>query len=321
VPKRVALSSHFAGLSQPHSGDFLIAAQDSFLRAPEVVRLNTSNWSWKPLTTENDATYRSRALPTAESFRYKGALGAQIQSWLLKPPGFNAGRKYPCLLLIHGGPQTTWNDAFSFRWNAMTFAAHGYVVVAPNPHGSSAFGQAFTEQISGDWGGAVYEDIMKAGDWAEAQPYLDKSRIGAAGASYGGYMVNWLMGHTDRFKVLVSHAGVFNLDSEYGATEELWFPEWEFKGPPWQNRELYEKFSPHLFAGKFKTPTLVTHGELDYRVPIDQGLQLFTALKRQNIDSRLLYYPDEGHWILKLKNSKLFYETVFDWLDRYLKPN
>jgi dipeptidyl aminopeptidase/acylaminoacyl peptidase len=321
APKRLARASHFAGLSQPRSGDFFVAAQDSFLRAPEVARLNVSNWNWKPITIENEGVYQSRAFPTVESFHYDGALGANIQSWLLKPPGFDPARKYPCLLFIHGGPQTTWNDAFSFRWNAMTYAAHGYVVVAPNPHGSSAFGQKFAEQISGDWGGAVYDDVMKAADWAEAQSYIDKSRIGAAGASFGGYMVNWIMGHTNRFQVLVSHAGVFNLDSEYGATEELWFPEWEFKGPPWQNRELYEKFSPHIFAGKFKTPTLVTHGELDYRVPIDQGLQLFTALKRQGVESRLLYYPDEGHWILKLKNSKLYYETVFDWLDRYLKPN
>jgi dipeptidyl aminopeptidase/acylaminoacyl peptidase len=278
-------------------------------------------WGIQFVTSENAQLYMSRDFPSLESIRYPGALGASIQAWVLKPPGFDGAKKYPALLLIHGGPQSAWNDAFSFRWNLMTYAARGYIVVAPNPHGSTGFGQAFTEQISGDWGGAAYEDVMKAADWMEAQPYIDKSRIGAAGASFGGYMVNWILGHTDRFKCLVSHAGVFNLDSEYGATEELWFPEWEFKGPPWQNRELYEKFSPHLHAGKFKTPTLVTHGELDYRVPIDQGLQLFTALKRQNIESRFLYYPDEGHWILKLKNSKLFYETVFDWLDRYLKPN
>src|SRR5204863_9712812 len=171
-----------------------------------------------------------------------------------------------------------------------------------------------------DWGAKAYVDIMNGVDQLAAMPFVDGSRIGAAGASYGGYMIDWILGHTDRFKVLVSHAGVYNLDSEYGVTEELWFPEWEFKGMPWKDRALYEKFSPHLHAAKFKTPTLVTHGELDYRVPIDQGLQLFTALKRQGVESRLLYYPDEGHWILKLKNSKLYYETVFNWIDRYLKP-
>lgn len=320
APMLVHSSSHVASISGP-AGNFLFAAKDSLLMAPEVHRfdLSSPDDGWSRVTTETAAVLKSRAKPIVESFRYPGARGASVQSWLLKPPGFDASKKYPCLLLIHGGPQSAWNDAFSFRWNLMTYAAHGYVVVAPNPHGSTGFGQAFTEQISGDWGGAVFEDIMKAADWAEAQPYIDRTRIGAAGASFGGYMVNWILGHTDRFKVLVSHAGVYNLDSEYGVTEELWFPEWEFKGMPWKNRELYDKFSPHLHAAKFKTPTLVTHGELDYRVPIDQGLQLFTALKRQGIDSRLLYYPDEGHWILKLKNSKLYYETVLDWLDKYLK--
>jgi dipeptidyl aminopeptidase/acylaminoacyl peptidase len=272
------------------------------------------------LTGVNDRILKEHALPTVEMFQYEGALGATIDSFLLKPPGFDPARKYPCLLLIHGGPQSAWLDAFSYRWNMMTYAAHGYVVVAPNFHGSSGYGQAFQEEISGDWGGAPYEDVMKAADWAAAQSYIDKKRIGAAGASYGGYMINWIMGHTNRFATLVCHAGVFNLESEYGATEELWFPEWEFRGPPWKNRALYEKFSPHQYAANFKTPTLVSHGEQDFRVPIDQGLQLFTTLKRQGIDSRLLYFPDEGHWILKLKNSRLFYDTVFNWLDHYLMP-
>jgi dipeptidyl aminopeptidase/acylaminoacyl peptidase len=319
---KLSEQSHFGDLSMPRSGDFLIGAIDSLLEPPRIFKMNlgAGRTDLKVLTDENSKIYSERVLPTVRSFSYKGALDSMIQSWLLLPPQFDATRKYPCLILIHGGPQSAWNDSFSFRWNLMTYAAHGYIVIAPNPHGSSGFGQAFTEQISGDWGGAVYEDIMKAADWAESQPYIDRSRIGAAGASFGGYMVDWILGHTDRFKALVSHAGVYNLYSEYGVTEELWFPEWEFKGPPWKNRELYEKFSPHLHAAKFKTPTLVTHGELDYRVPIDQGLQLFTALQRQGVESRLLYYPDEGHWILKLKNSQLYYQTVFDWLDRYLKP-
>jgi dipeptidyl aminopeptidase/acylaminoacyl peptidase len=317
--KLVAKDSHFGDLSAPQSGRFFIAARDSQLRAPEVTRIDMSG-GFSQLTHENDAAFNARALPTIQSFQYKGALNSMIQSWLLLPPGFDASRKYPCLLFIHGGPQSAWTDAFSFRWNAMTYAAHGYVVVAPNPHGSSGFGQTFTEEISGDWGGAVYEDVMKAADWAEAQPFIDRARIAAAGASFGGYMVDWLLGHTTRFVALVSHAGVYDLESEYGTTEELWFPEWEFKGPPWKNRELYEKFSPNRFAQNFKTPTLVTHGELDYRVPINQGLELFTALKRQGVESRLLYFPDEGHWILKLKNSRLYYQTVFEWLDKYLKP-
>jgi dipeptidyl aminopeptidase/acylaminoacyl peptidase len=313
---------HFGDLSIGKPGDSIIASFDSLTNAAEVVRITfPANQSfYKRLTAVNESVYNNRALPTVEKFLYVGALGASIESFLLKPPGFDASKKYPCLLLIHGGPQSAWLDAFSFRWNMMTYAAHGYVVVAPNFHGSSSYGQAFAEQISGDWGGAAFEDVMKAADWAEAQPYIDRARLGAAGASYGGYLVNWIMGHTNRFKALVSHAGVFNLESEYGVTEELWFPEWEFKGPPWKNRALYDKWSPHRFAANFRTPTLVSHGEIDFRVPIDQGLQLFTTLKRQGVDSRLLYFPDEGHWILKLKNSRLFYTTVFDWLDRYLKP-
>jgi dipeptidyl aminopeptidase/acylaminoacyl peptidase len=320
-PVLMSAFHHFGDLSIGAPGDSIIASLDSLTNAAELVRITFTNQTiFRRLTTLNDQLFANRALPSVQKFQYQGALGASIDSFLLKPPGFNPERKYPCLLLIHGGPQSAWLDSFSYRWNMMTYAAHGYVVVAPNFHGSSSYGQAFQEEISGDWGGAPFEDVMKAADWAAAQPYIDKKRIAAAGASYGGYMINWIMGHTDRFATLVCHAGVFNLESEYGVTEELWFPEWEFKGPPWKNRALYETFSPHRYAQKFKTPTLVTHGELDFRVPIDQGLQLFTTLKRQGIDSRLLYFPDEGHWILKLKNSRLFYKTVFDWLDRYLAP-
>lgn len=318
--KQVLVSSHFGGLSKAKNARFVVALGDSMLRAPEVVKIDLQGGAVTKLTKANDEIFSKRALPTMEKFRYAGAFGDSIDAFLLKPPGFDASRKYPCLMIIHGGPQVGFLDAFSFRWNMMTYAAHGYVVVAPNFHGSSSYGQKFTEQISGDWGGAAYEDVMKCADWAASQSYVDSKRMGVAGASYGGYMVNWLLGHTDRFAVAVCHAGVFNLESEYGATEEIWFPEWEFKGPPWKNRAMYEKWSPHRYAANFKTPTLVTHGELDFRVPIDQGLQLFTTLKRQGIDSRLLYYPDEGHWISKLKNSRLFYETVFEWLDRYLKP-
>jgi dipeptidyl aminopeptidase/acylaminoacyl peptidase len=189
-----------------------------------------------------------------------------------------------------------------------------------NPHGSTGYGQAFTEQISGEWGGAVYEDLMKGVDHVVKLGYVDANRLGAAGGSYGGYMVNWMLGHTDRFKAFVSHAGVYNLTSMYGVTEELWFTEWEFKGNPWDNPQLYTKWSPHLYAKNFKTPTLVVHGELDYRVPVGEGLQLFTTLQRRGVPSKLLYFPDEGHWILKPQNSELWYKTVLDWFDQWLKP-
>ena len=189
----------------------------------------------------------------------------------------------------------------------------------PNPRGSPGWGQKFVDEISGDWGGKVYEDIMKVVDQVETLPFVDKTRICAGGGSYGGYMANWILGHTDRFRCLISHAGVYNLTSEYGATEELWFPEWEFRGTPWTNKEMYERWSPHNFVPKFKTPTLVIHGGLDYRVPLEQGLQLFTALQRQGVPSKLLYFPDEGHWVLKPQNSELWYKTVHDWLAEHLR--
>jgi dipeptidyl aminopeptidase/acylaminoacyl peptidase len=199
-------------------------------------------------------------------------------------------------------------------------ATDGSVVVMINFHGSTGYGQKFTDSISGDWGGKPYIDLMKGLDYVEkTNPFIDKNREAALGASYGGWMANWLLGHTDRFKCIVSHDGTFNTESGYGTTEELWFPEWEFKGPPWKQRELYRKFSPHLFADKFKTPTLVVHGQLDYRIDVSEGFQLFTTLQRLKVPSKMLHFPDEGHWVLKPQNSRLWYKTVNDWVDRWCK--
>jgi dipeptidyl aminopeptidase/acylaminoacyl peptidase len=273
----------------------------------------------KQLTRENDALLAQLTMGATEDMWWTGADGAQVQGHLIKPPNFDPNKKYPALVLIHGGPQGAWSDAWSYRWNPQPFAARGYVILMPNPRGSTGFGQQFVEQISKDWAGRVYVDIMNGVDKLTALRYVDGSRLGAAGGSYGGYMVNWILGHSNRFKALVSHAGVFNLESMYGVTEELWFPEWEFGGPYWENPEQYEKWSPHRFAKNFNTPTLVTHGELDYRVPIGEGLQLFTVLQRKGVPSKMLYYPDEGHWVLKPQNSKLWFQTVGDWFDRWLK--
>ncbi len=273
------------------------------------------------LTRMNASLLAQLDLNPAEDFEYAGARNAKVHGFIVKPPQFDKSKKYPMILLIHGGPQGAWFDSWSYRWNAQMFASRGYVIVMPNPHGSTGYGQAFTEQISGDWGGAVYEDLMKGVDHVIKQGYVDPNRIGAAGGSYGGYMVNWILGHTNRFKALISHAGVYNLTSMYGATEELWFTEWEFKGNPWDNPQLYTKWSPHLYAKNFKTPTLVVHGELDYRVPVGEGLQLFTTLQRKGVPSKLLYFPDEGHWILKPQNSELWYKTFLGWFDQWLKPN
>jgi dipeptidyl aminopeptidase/acylaminoacyl peptidase len=255
---------------------------------------------------------------------WDGAAGAKIQGWLIKPANFTPDKKWPLLVIIHGGPQSVFGDAWSNRWNAQVFANAGYVVLMPNPRGSIGFGQKFVNEISADWGGKAYTDIMNGVAKVSAMPFIDHDRIGAAGASYGGYMINWIEGHNDdprfHFKVLVSHDGVYNLTSMYGATEELWFPDWEFKGRPWDNPEMYEKWSPHNFVKNFKTPMLVIHSELDYRVPVGEGLQLFTALQLQGVPSRLLYFPDEGHWVLKPQNSELWYKTVLGWVNQYLKP-
>ncbi len=258
------------------------------------------------------------AMNAAEHVGWVGADGDSVFGWLLTPPNFDRTRRYPLLLLVHGGPQGAWHDQFHGRWNTQLFAAPGYVVFAPNPRGSTGYGQRFTDQISRDWGGRVYEDIMRGVDMVARLPYVDSTRMAAAGGSYGGYMVNWMAGHTDRFDALISHAGVFNLEAMAGATEELWFTDWEFGGPYWYDRTDYERWSPHRFVRNFRTPTLVIHGQLDYRVLDTEGMQMFTALQRQNVPSRFLYFPDEGHWINRPANQQVWWNAVHEWLDRYL---
>ncbi len=274
----------------------------------------------QPVTHMNDALLSQIDVQPIESFTFNGANDEEVQGFMIKPPGFDPNKKYPLKFLIHGGPQGAWGNSWTYRWNAELFAANGYVVVMINFHGSTGYGQKFTDSISGDWGGKPYVDLMKGLDYVEkTYPFIDKNREAALGASYGGYMANWLLGHTDRFKCIVSHDGMFNSESAYGTTEELWFNEWEFKGPPWKNRELYRRFSPHMFAAKFKTPTLVIHGQNDYRLDVSQGFDLFTTLQRLKVPSKMLYFPDEGHWVLKPQNSRLWYKTVNDWVDQWCK--
>ena len=294
--------------------------QMSTLSRPADIYAMTRDGRTTRLTKHNDALLSKLTMAAYESITWPGADNARVQGWLLKPPNFDATKKYPAIVLIHGGPQGAWGESWSYRWNPQMFAARGYVILMPNPRGSTGFGQQFVEEISRDWAGKVYTDIMNGVDLLASQPYVDANRMGAAGASYGGYMINWILGHSNRFKALVSHAGVYNLESMYGVTEELWFPEWEFGGPPWENEEIYARLSPHKYAKNFATPTLVSHGELDFRVPIGEGLQLFTALQRRGVPSRLLYFPDEGHWVLKPQNSKVWHETVLGWFDRFLGP-
>lgn len=272
-----------------------------------------------PLTRFNDSIFNQYQLTPLERIATTGAAGDNIESFVVKPPGFQETNKYPAIIQIHGGPEGDWGEGWTYRWNAQVFAAAGYVVVMPNPHGSIGYGQAFTDAVNGDWGGEPYQDIMAVTDKIASLPYIDKDRIFATGASYGGYMIDWILGHTDRYRALVSHAGVYDLRSEFGTTEELWFPKWEFQGYPWDNPDMYEKFSPSMFVKQFKTPTLVTGGELDYRVPIGQDQQLFTALQEMNVPSKLVQFPDEGHWITKPQNSVFWYKTVIAWLDQYAK--
>ncbi len=259
-------------------------------------------------------------LPPAEEIAWPGAGGDSIHGLLLKPPHFDPSRRYPLLVLVHGGPQGAWLDQFHGRWNAELFAAPGYVVFMPNPRGSTGFGQRFIDQIARDWGGRAYLDIMRGVDRVARLRYVDSTRMGAAGGSFGGHMVNWINGHTTRFKVLVAHDGDFNLSSFYGATEELWFPEHDLGGPPWANPTDYRLWSPDRFASRMRTPELVIHGGRDFRVPETEGMQAFTALQRQNVPSRFLYFPDEGHWVLRPANQVVWWTTVQEWLARYLSP-
>lgn len=280
----------------------------------------------KKITLLNDALLAQLDLPKMEPFWFVAADKTKVQGFLIKPPGFDPNKKYPVKFLIHGGPQGAWGDAWSYRWNAELFAANGYVVVMINPRGSTGYGQAFVDGVNGDWGGKPYSDLMLGLDYAEkTYPFIDKNRECALGASYGGYMANWILGHTNRFKCIVTHDGMFNPESAYGTTDELWFNEWEFKGKPWDyyghpdSENPFRKWSPALSAKNFKTPTLVIHSQLDYRLDVSEGYQLFTTLQRLKVPSKMLYFPDEGHWILKPQNSQLWYKTVNDWVDEWAK--
>jgi dipeptidyl aminopeptidase/acylaminoacyl peptidase len=316
----VVRGGYDANLQATPDGKYIVFARQSATHPVELYRATVNGKEIIPLTNINADVLAGIKMNPVEEFSYDGALGAKIHGMIVKPPFFEEGKKYPLILLIHGGPQGSFGDDFHYRWNSQMFASPGYVVAMVNPHGSTGYGQEFTNEISGDWGGAAFEDIMKGVDYLKNLPYVDRNRVAAAGASYGGYMIDWIEGHTDNvFKCLVSHSGVYNLTSMYGASEELWFPEWEFKGAPWTNPEMYAKWSPHLSAANFKTPCLVVHGELDFRVPVTESFQFFTALQRQGVPSKLLYFPDECHFVQKPLNAELWWRTLHEWFAEYLK--
>lgn len=317
APEPVVAGGNCGEASVLPGGRDLVFSRSTFRAPAEIFRVPLAGGEGRALTCANSALLDTLDLSMPESVTIPGDGGTPVQMWLLKPPGFDPARRWPLVFWVHGGPQSAFLDAWSFRWNAQLWAAQGYLLALPNPRGSTGFGQQFTDEISGDWGGKVFRDLMACLDWLERQPYVDPERMAAAGASYGGYMMNWFQGHTDKFRTLVTHCGVYNFDTMYGTTDELWFDEWDH-GIPWENPKFSE-FSPHRFAANFKTPSLVIHGELDFRVPVAQGMDLFSVLQRKGIPSKFLYFPDEGHWILKPQNSALWHETVFAWLADYLK--
>ncbi len=300
-------------------GRHMTFIRESSCSPPQVYMADGQGKSPRQVTHLNREILAGVTMRSAEEFTYQGAEGTPVHGFMVRPPDFSEGKKYPLVLMIHGGPQQMWSDSFGTSWNPQFLAAQGYVAVKINPRGSDGYGQKFKDEINRNWGGRPYEDLMKGTDYLISHyPFIDRDLMAACGASYGGYMVNWIAGHTDRFRCLISVAGAYNLTSKYGATDELWFPEWEFGGTPWTAREQYEKWSPHNFVQNFKTPTLVIHGARDYRVPDTEAMAMFNALQRQGVPSRFLYYPDEGHWILKPLNLELYLKTIKEWLARWL---
>ena len=319
--RAIVEDASYSSVQPTRDGKAIVGVRESHTHPPEIVRVDLEGGAVASLDRLNDELLATIAMPAAREFWYEGAKGEQVQGYLLEPAELRRGRRIPAVFVLHGGPQGAFNEGFHYRWNLQLLTSPGYAVVAINFHGSDGFGQAFEDSVSGDWGGAPFEDVMKAVDYVTATyPEIDGGRLAAVGASYGGYLVDWILGHTDRFRCLVTHAGVSELWSKYGSTDELWFPEWEFGGAPWENPESYDRWSPLRYASSFRTPTLVSHGEGDYRVLYTQGTAIFAALQRQGVPSRLVLFPDEDHFVRKPKNAMLFWDTLFDWLKTYLEP-
>lgn len=316
---------NLSGVAVSPDGKTLYAARCSMLRPNELVSLASTGGALATLTDFNGAAYAKLELPSLEERWVKAKDGKDVLCWLLKPPGFDPARKYPLLTYCQGGPQSPVSQFFSSRWNFHLMAAHGYVVIAPNRRGLPGFGQAWNDEISRHWGGLAMDDYCSATDAMFEEPWIDRKRAGAVGASFGGYSVFWLMGHNDgdRFATMVAHAGIFDLESFYAVTEELWFPDWDLGGPYWESAELqqgYDANSPHRFVAHWHTPLLVMHGEKDFRVPVGEGMAAFTAAKLRGVPSRFVCFSEANHWVTGVQDGVLWQRMFFDWLDRTLKP-
>ncbi len=309
----------YSKLSMANDGTIALIGQD-LANPAELIILEKANHNVVAQTTINKSWKETVILPKGEVTWFKGAKGEQVQTYFLPAVNPRDPKHVPLVVLVHGGPQGVFGDDFHPRWNAQLYAARGYTVAMINFHGSVGYGQAFTDSISKNWGSYPFEDVMKGlEDIIAKHPEINGQKVCASGGSYGGYMMNWIAGHTDRFSCLISHAGVYNLTSKYGSTEELWFPEWEFGGNPYDNPKLYKKWSPHNYVKNFKTPTLVIHGSNDFRVPLEQGLQMYTALQRKEVPSKLLIFTDEDHFVRKPQNIRVWWNTIHEWLDTYLQ--
>ncbi|ORY00217.1 S9C family peptidase [Basidiobolus meristosporus CBS 931.73] len=310
------------GSVAPIDNDRLLLTQNAMNHPNEFYTIKKDGHDLKQVSHLHEAKTDELYLPEPEDFWFKGANGDLVHGWILRPIGFDPKKKYPVAFLVHGGPQGSWADGWSTRWNPEIYSSAGYVMIAINARGSTGYGQKFTDQVSENWGGLPYEDLMKGLDYVlETFKFTDEKRMCALGASFGGYMMNWFNGHTDRFSCLVNHDGMFSSIGTYYSTDELWFAEWEFGGKPWEakSKQINERWSPSNYVQNWKTPTLVVHSQKDYRLVLAEGLSTFTALQRQNIPSRLLYFPDESHWVTKPANSLRWHHEVLDWINRWTK--
>jgi dipeptidyl aminopeptidase/acylaminoacyl peptidase len=325
APQPISQGRYEFTSAQPGRDGAVFALRQRTERPFEVVRLNMQGAAGEgaPLTDENGAQFKNLTLPTVAERWTPATDGKRILSWVVYPPGFDPAKKYPLLLYCQGGPQSQVGQWFSFRWNFHLMAAQGYVVLAVNRRGLPGFGQAWNDEISGDWGGQAMRDLLAACDDLRREPFIDGKRVAAVGASFGGYSVYWLMGNGgDRFCSMVAHCGVFNLEAMYHSTEELFFVDWDLGGPYWKSPEVlarYQQFSPHRFVQAWKTPLLVIHGEKDFRVPVTEGIQAFTAAQVRGAKSRFLYFPSEGHWVQSPQNGVLWHRVFFDWLEKTCK--